>query len=133
MPKPIDLGRSISVSADPYAESTSSSGGGGATTAPSTPTDTSKDDSKTTTKSPVTTSTNNNDESDSLREELNKLQKQLDEEKWNSKQAAEYGLTLLEDYKKIQSRNYELEGEIETIKAELESTNLVFIFSILIC
>lgn len=69
--------------------------------------------------------TNKNLIIDRLRLELNKLKQQLDEEKSNSKQAAEYGLSLLEDYKKLQTRNYELEGEIETIKTELESTNLV--------
>jgi protein bicaudal D len=59
-----------------------------------------------------------------LKNELSKYKQQLDEEKSNSKQAAEYGLSLLEDYKKIQTRNYELEGEIETCKTELETTNL---------
>jgi hypothetical protein len=60
-----------------------------------------------------------------LKREIDKFKQQLDEEKLNSKQAAEYGLSLLEDYKKLQSKNYELEGEIETLKADLESTNLV--------
>lgn len=62
-----------------------------------------------------------------FKREIDKLKQQLDEEKLSSKQAAEYGLSLLEDYKKLQSKNYELEGEIETVKAELESTNLVII------
>ena len=53
---------------------------------------------------------------------------QLEEEKSNSKQAAEYGLSLLEDSKKLQSRIYELEGEIETYKTELETTNLVCVY-----
>ena len=53
------------------------------------------------------------------------LKRQLEEEKSNSKQAAEYGLSLLEDFKKLQTKNYELEGEIESLKADLESTNLV--------
>ena len=63
-----------------------------------------------------------------LKAYLLKLKNLLDEEKSNSKQAAEYGLSLLEDSKKLQSRIYELEGEIETYKAELESTNLVYIY-----
>lgn len=71
----------------------------------------------------------NNVNTDELRQEVLRLNQQLDEEKSNSKQAAEYGLSLLEDFKKLQSRNYELDGEIETIKAELETTNIVkFIF-----
>ncbi len=66
-----------------------------------------------------------------LKQHLFRLNQQLTEEKSNSKQAAEYGLSLLEDFKKLQSKNYELEGEIETCKAELESTNLVSIKKIL--
>ena len=68
------------------------------------------------------TSKNNIDE---IKQELIILNKQLEEEKSNSKQAAEYGLSLLEDFKKLQSKNFELEGEIDTLKADLESTNLV--------
>lgn len=60
-----------------------------------------------------------------LKEEILKLKSQLDEEKSNSKKAAEYGLSLLEDYKKTQTRNYELEVEIETCKSELESAQMV--------
>ena len=67
----------------------------------------------------------NNVTPDELKAELIRLTHQLNEEKSNSKQAAEYGLSLLEDFKKSQSKNYELEGEIETIKSELESTNIV--------
>lgn len=67
---------------------------------------------------------------DKLRSHIARLKTQLDEEKSNSKQAAEYGLSLLEDSKKLQSKIYELEGEIETTKAELESTNLVRIIII---
>ena len=67
----------------------------------------------------------NAENTESLREQLIRLKQHLEEEKSNSKQAAEYGLSLLEDFKKLQSRNYELEGEIETYKAELDSTNLV--------
>lgn len=66
----------------------------------------------------------NNVSPDELKSELMRMNEQLNEEKSNSKQAAEYGLSLLEDFKKLQSKNYELEGEIETIKAELESTNI---------
>lgn len=66
----------------------------------------------------------NNVDSDELKAELIRVTHQLNEEKSNSKQAAEYGLSLLEDFKKLQSKNFELEGEIETIKAELESTNI---------
>jgi hypothetical protein len=62
---------------------------------------------------------------DDLKEEISKLKSQLDEEKSNSKKAAEYGLSLLEDYKKTQTRNYELEVEIETCKSELESAQMV--------
>ena len=58
------------------------------------------------------------------------LKRQLEEEKSNSKQAAEYGLSLLEDFKKLQTKNYELEGEIESLKADLESTNLVNLYFI---
>jgi hypothetical protein len=60
-----------------------------------------------------------------LKNGLIKLKRQLEEEKSNSKQAAEYGLSLLDDFKKLQTKNYELEGEIDTLKADLESTNLV--------
>lgn len=65
---------------------------------------------------------------DDLKQGLIKMKRQLEEEKSNSKQAAEYGLSLLEDFKKLQTKNYELEGEIETLKADLESTNLVRLF-----
>jgi hypothetical protein len=58
------------------------------------------------------------------------LKRQLEEEKSNSKQAAEYGLSLLDDFKKLQTKNYELEGEIDSLKADLESTNLVNFFFI---
>lgn len=44
----------------------------------------------------------------------------------NCKQAAEYGLSLLEEFKKLQSRNYELENELETCKSELEIANQAF-------
>ncbi len=66
----------------------------------------------------------NNVSIDELKSELVSISKQLSEEKSNSKQAAEYGLSLLEEFKKLQSRNYELEGEIETIKSELDATNM---------
>ena len=69
----------------------------------------------------------NKNDIDELKQDLIKLKQQLEEEKSNSKQAAEYGLSLLEDFKKLQSKNYELEGEIETVKADLESTNLVIL------
>jgi len=65
-----------------------------------------------------------NVDSDELKAELIRLTHQLAEEKSNSKQAAEYGLSLLEDFKKLQSKNFELEGEIETIRSELDSTNI---------
>jgi hypothetical protein len=65
------------------------------------------------------------EDNEKLKAFIIRLKTQLDEEKSNSKQAAEYGLSLLEDSKKLQSRIYELEGEIETYKAELETTNLV--------
>lgn len=61
---------------------------------------------------------------DELKAELIRLTHILNEEKSNSKQAAEYGLSLLEDFKKMQSKNFELEGEIETIRTELDSTNI---------
>jgi len=67
------------------------------------------------------------DDFDKLKAYIIRLRNQLEEEKSNSKQAAEYGLSLLEDSKKLQSRIYELEGEIETYKTELETTNLVCI------
>lgn len=57
-----------------------------------------------------------------LRDEVSRCKQQLDEEKSNSKQAAEYGLSLLEDYKKLQNKNYELEGEIETLRGELDAS-----------
>lgn len=63
---------------------------------------------------------------DELNREISDLKLQLEEEKSNSKQAAEYGLSLLEDFKKLQSKNYELESEVETCKAELEATNQAF-------
>lgn len=69
------------------------------------------------------------EEIESLQSEMDSLRKQLEAEKWNSKQAAEYGLSLLEDFKKLQSRNLDLEEEIEAIKAELDSTKQVFIAS----
>lgn len=138
MPKPIDLGRSISVSTDPYGTNksgndstttTTNSGGGTGTTStstPATPTDGVAGKIVSSTAAVAVGGGLVNEEAvETLRGELGKLQKQLDEEKWNSKQAAEYGLTLLEDNKKLQSRNYELEAEIESVKAELDSTNLV--------
>lgn len=67
---------------------------------------------------------------DDLRCELAKLRQQLEEEKSASKQAAEYGLSLLEEFKKIQTRNYELEDEIQNWKTQLENANLVNILSI---
>lgn len=66
----------------------------------------------------------NNVSIEELKSELIRMSQQLNEEKSNSKQAAEYGLSLLEEFKKLQSRNYELEGEIETIKSELEASNI---------
>ncbi|CAF0744744.1 unnamed protein product [Brachionus calyciflorus] len=63
---------------------------------------------------------------DDLRLELGKLRQQLEEEKSSSKQAAEYGLSLLEEFKKLQTRNYELEDEIQSCKLQLENTNLEF-------
>lgn len=69
------------------------------------------------------TSTNSSS-SVEMRATIERLRVQLEEEKMSSKQAAEYGLSLLEDFKKLQSRNFELEGEIETCKSELEATNL---------
>jgi hypothetical protein len=68
------------------------------------------------------------DDFDKLKAYIIRLKNQLEEEKSNSKQAAEYGLSLLEDSKKLQSRIYELEGEIETYKTELETTNLVCVY-----
>ena len=67
----------------------------------------------------------NNIDIDELKAELIRLTHLLNEEKSNSKQAAEYGLSMLEDLKKLQSRNFELEGEVETVRSELESTNAV--------
>lgn len=70
---------------------------------------------------------NLNDFSDEdLRSELGKLRQRLEEEKSNSKQAAEYGLSLLEEFKKLQNRNDELEDEIQSCKLQLENTNLEF-------
>lgn len=69
--------------------------------------------------------TYNNIDSDELKAELIRLTHQLNEEKSNSKQAAEYGLSMLDELKKLQSRNFELEGEVETVRTELESTNAV--------
>ncbi len=66
----------------------------------------------------------NNLSIEELKSDLIRINQQLNEEKSNSKQAAEYGLSLLEEFKKLQSRNYELEGEIETIKGELEVSNM---------
>ncbi|RNA30645.1 bicaudal D-like [Brachionus plicatilis] len=63
---------------------------------------------------------------DDMRCQLAKLRQQLEEEKSASKQAAEYGLSLLEEFKKIQSRNYELEDEIQSWKAQLENANMEF-------
>ena len=40
-----------------------------------------------------------------LKNGLIKLKRQLEEEKSNSKQAAEYGLSLLDDFKKLQTKN----------------------------
>ena len=58
-----------------------------------------------------------------LKRDVTDYKRQLNEEKLSSKQAAEYGLSLLEDFKKMQNRNYELEGEIETCRSELEVAN----------
>jgi protein bicaudal D len=63
---------------------------------------------------------------ESLQTKIELLEKELLEEKQSSKQAAEYGLTLLEDFKKTQSRNFELEAEIEQCRSELDQTNLEF-------
>lgn len=65
---------------------------------------------------------------DDLRCELAKLRQQLEEEKSASKQAAEYGLSLLEEFKKIQTRNYELEDEIQNWKIQLDNANLVITY-----
>ena len=73
--------------------------------------------------SPLASSSSTDLEKANLKRDVERLKLQLEEEKSNSKQAAEYGLSLLEDFKKLQSRNFELEGEIETYKAELETTN----------
>ena len=62
---------------------------------------------------------------ESLIDEIKKLKSQLDEEKAYSKQAAEYGLSILEDFKKLQVKNIELENELETCKSELDITHRV--------
>jgi hypothetical protein len=54
--------------------------------------------------------------------EIQRLRSQLDEEKTYSKQAAEYGLSILEEFKRVQAKNFELDGELETCKQELEAT-----------
>ena len=43
-----------------------------------------------------------------LIDENKKLKLQLEEEKAYSKQAAEYGLSILEEFKKLQNRNNEI-------------------------
>jgi protein bicaudal D len=58
-----------------------------------------------------------------LTNDVAKLKQALEEEKSTSKQAAEYGLSLLEEFKKLQNKNYELEGEIETCRAEIDTAN----------
>ncbi len=63
-----------------------------------------------------------------LIDENKKLKLQLEEEKAYSKQAAEYGLSILEEFKKLQNRNIEIENELESCKNELDLTHQVSIF-----
>ena len=63
---------------------------------------------------------------EALVDEIKKLKLQLEEEKAYSKQAAEYGLSILEEFKKLQSRNIEIENELESCKNELDITHQVY-------
>jgi hypothetical protein len=63
-----------------------------------------------------------------LIDENKKLKLQLEEEKAYSKQAAEYGLSILEEFKKLQNRNIEIENELESCKNELDLTHQVCFF-----
>ena len=60
-----------------------------------------------------------------LIDENKKLKLQLEEEKAYSKQAAEYGLSILEEFKKLQNRNNEIENELESCKTELDIAHQV--------
>lgn len=84
--------------------------------------DTPSPPTKTTTNTNTTAATS---EDDDLLNEIAKLKLQLDEEKAYSKQAAEYGLSILEEFKKLQTRNIELENELESCKTELDIAHQV--------
>jgi vacuolar-type H+-ATPase subunit D/Vma8 len=57
---------------------------------------------------------------DELRDEIARLQLELDETTRQKIQAAEYGLAVLEEKQQLQVRCEELESEYEIMKQELE-------------
>jgi len=57
---------------------------------------------------------------DDLKDEISRLQAELDETTREKIQAAEYGLAVLEEKHHLQLRCEELESEYETMKQELE-------------
>ena len=65
------------------------------------------------------------DSADHLKKELERLNYELDQTSSEKKQAAQYGLVLLEEKESLQSRCDDLETLYENTKAELESTREV--------
>lgn len=62
---------------------------------------------------------------DALKKELERLNLELDQTSSEKKQAAQYGLVLLEEKESLQSRCDDLEALYENTKVELESTREV--------
>ncbi|MPC94364.1 Protein bicaudal D [Portunus trituberculatus] len=62
---------------------------------------------------------------DHLKKEVERLNVELDQTSSEKKQAAQYGLVLLEEKESLQSRCDDLEALYENTKSELETTREV--------